>query len=55
MMITIEQCRQILGRHAEGMTDEQVLQLHDALYALSNVLIDRFLFEKSESDSERNS
>lgn len=54
MSLSVEQCRQILGERAEGMTDEQIIQLHDALYGFANTLIDRYLFERNEANSERN-
>ncbi len=53
-MMTAEQCRQILGKRAEGMTDEQIVQLHDALHGFANTLIDRYLFERNEAYSEQN-
>jgi len=49
-MLTVEQCRRILGRRAEGMTDDQVIQQRDALYALAGALIEQYLSAKSESD-----
>lgn len=51
MKLTLEQCRHILAERAEGMTDEEVMQLRDALYAFANTLIDKFLSKESEAGS----
>lgn len=50
-MLTVKQCRQILGERSKNMTDEQVVQLRDALHAFANILIDKRLSEQSELDS----
>lgn len=53
MSLSIDQCRKILGKRAEGMTDEEIIQLHSALCGIANTLIDKFLFDRSETNSER--
>lgn len=55
MPLKIEECREILGKRAEGMTDEEIIQLHDALYSFAGTLIDRYLFESREANFERTS
>lgn len=55
MKLTADQCRQILGVRAEGMTDEQVMQLHDALHAFADTLIDKFISAKTETNSKKDS
>jgi hypothetical protein len=51
MKPTVEHCRQILGKRAEGMTDDEVLQVRDALAAFANVLIDKYLSEQEQINS----
>lgn len=51
MRLTADQCRQILGVRAKGMTDEEIMQLHDALHAFASALIGKYIAAKSETDS----
>ncbi len=38
--ISIERCREILGKDGEQLSDTQVQQLRDALYTLSENVLD---------------
>lgn len=35
---TTQRCRQLLGTHAEGMSDDEVDQLSDVLYQLADIV-----------------
>lgn len=48
---TIEKCRSILGKAADGMTDEQIERERDHLAQLANLLFDQFAVE-SKRDPE---
>ncbi len=51
--LTVEECRKHLGRDAEELSDTQVQQLRDALYTLSeNVLDSLFMNLTVDSDHE---
>jgi len=45
-MLTIEQCRQILGEAAHGMSDKDIEAMRDTLHAFALLLIDDFLIER---------
>ena len=48
MKLTLEQCRQMLGNEAEGMTDKEVEELRDTLTSLAHTLIDSYLRERGQ-------
>ena len=45
-MISLEQYKQILGKEAERLTDEQIKRLREQQYLLADVLFDLFKKEK---------
>ena len=42
-MLSIEQCRQILGKEATSLSDKQIRRLRDNLDLLADVLFDNYL------------
>lgn len=42
-MLTIERCRQILGERAQNLTDKEVEELRDRVYALADVSLEQAL------------
>lgn len=44
-MLTLEQCRQILGEKAKHLTDKEVEELRDRVDALSDVALDQAINE----------
>jgi len=45
-MITIERAREILGKKAEKMSDEEVLKITSELEMLANIAMDSYLAEQ---------
>lgn len=41
IMLSIEQCRELLGEDAKGLTDLQIEKIRGALYVLGNNVLDR--------------
>ena len=39
-MLTVNECRQILGSEAEGLTDETIIQIREWLSNMADILID---------------
>lgn len=52
-MLNVTQCRKIIGRTAEKMTDSEIEQLRDLFIVLSDLAIDSYL-EKRKSISNGN-
>ena len=46
--IPIEQCRKILGKAAEKMTDMEIESLRDVFVVLSDLAIDSYLFKRTK-------
>lgn len=44
-MLTIEQCRQILGEKAKNLSDKKVEEMRDCVYALADVSVEQALKE----------
>jgi len=40
-MLSIEECRQILGK--PELTDEQIVEIRDSLYCFAHALVDEYL------------
>jgi hypothetical protein len=40
-MLSIEECRQILGKPA--LTDEQVVEIRDSIYCFAHALVDDYV------------
>lgn len=45
-MLSIEECRKTLGKKWEWLSDEQVIEIRDALYELGNIIFDDWILEK---------
>ena len=48
-MLTIEKCREILGKEFESLTDEEIKKFRDGWYQIINTLIDDFV-EREEKN-----
>ena len=42
-MLSIKQCREILGEEAKSLSDEQIRKLRDNLDLLADILVDSYL------------
>lgn len=42
-MLSVEECREILGKIAEGLADERVKEIRDSLYQFTGNVIDHEL------------
>jgi len=47
-MIAIEKAREILGKKAENMSDEEVLDITSELETLAHIVIDSYLAEQKK-------
>jgi len=45
-MISVEECRKILGENFSSMTDEQIGDLRNDLYKLAESVMDKYFKEK---------
>lgn len=53
-MLTIEQTKKILGKNAEGLTDEQLTEIRDGYRLMTEVIFDKWLAErKAQNLNER--
>ena len=50
-MLSIEKCRQILGR--PDLTDEQIVEIRDTLRAFASLCLDEYLRERREKRPPR--
>lgn len=41
-MLSIEQTKKILGKNADGLTDEQLTEIRDGYYHLVNIIFDKW-------------
>jgi hypothetical protein len=48
-MLTVDQCRKILGKKAENLSDEQLARLRDQMYGLADVALTVFLVKERTS------
>lgn len=51
-MLTVKECREILEQDAEGLTDEEVIQIRDWLSMMADIAIESV--EKSRAKKENN-
>jgi len=51
-MLTVAQCRKILGNAALKMTDEEIEQLRDTFIVLSDLVIDSYLEKRKGKVNE---
>ena len=49
-MLTVKECREILEQDAEGLTDEEVIQIRDWLSMMADIAIESV--EKSRAEKE---
>jgi hypothetical protein len=49
-MLTVKECREILEQDAEGLTDEEVIQIRDWLSMMADIDIESV--EKSRAEKE---
>ena len=49
-MLTVKECREILEQDAEGLTDEEVIQIRDWLSMMADIAIESV--EKSSAEKE---
>ncbi len=52
MELDILQCRKLLGKAAEGLTDDEVMEIQRALDAFADVLIASFLQSNSRPKND---
>ena len=53
-MLTIEQTKKILGKNAEGLTDEDLTEIRDGYRLMAEVIFDKWLLErKAKNLNER--
>lgn len=45
-MLSIEQTRKILGKNAEGLTDEDLTEIRDGYRLMAEVIFDKWLLER---------
>lgn len=45
-MLSIEQTRKILGKKAEGLTDEDLTEIRDGYRLMTEVIFDKWLLER---------
>ncbi len=53
-MLSLPECKQLLGDEAENMTDGEVERLRDDLYSVADVLVDVCLSPRQQSSVEPN-
>jgi len=46
-MLSVERCREILGDKAASMTDAQIEEARDQLYALARIVIEMYTDQKT--------
>lgn len=46
-MLTVEECRKKLGERGEDLSDEEIIQLRDAVYQVAETVIDDHLERKT--------
>lgn len=51
-MLTITQCRKILGKVAQKMNDSEIEQLRDTFIVLSDLAIDSYLVKRNSKLNE---
>jgi len=54
-MLTVQQCKKILGGKAKGQSDETIEQFRDALYILANLSFEHWRKNCSSTKGEEKS
>lgn len=52
MLMTIEEARKIMGTAGKKYTDEEIQEIINLFYALSNLVIDRYIEAKNKGDKK---
>ena len=50
-MLTVKECREILKQDAEGLTDEEIIQIREWLSMMADFAID--IVERSRAEKEK--
>jgi len=53
-MLTIKECREILEQDAEGLTDEEVIQMRDWLSMMADIAIESVEKSREEKENRKN-
>jgi len=53
-MLTIKECREILEQDAEGLTDEEVIQIRDWLSMMADIAIESVEKSREERENRKN-
>ena len=48
--LSLDTCKKLLGRNANSLSDEDLVELRTELYSLSEILIDKYLEERNKQD-----
>lgn len=52
-MLTIEQTRKILGKNAEGLTDEDLTKIRDGYRLMTEVIFEKWLMERKKEKEKK--
>ena len=52
-MLTVKECREILEQDAEGLTDEEVIQIRDWLSMMADIAIESVEKSRAEKESKK--
>ena len=53
-MLTVKECREILEQDAEGLTDEEVIQIRDWLSMMADIAIKSVEKSRAEKENKKN-
>ena len=53
-MLTVKECREILEQDAEGLTDEEVIQIRDWLSMMADIAIESVEKSRAEKEIKKN-
>ncbi len=53
-MLTVNECREILEQDAEGLTDEEVIQIRDWLSMMADIAIETVEKSREEKENRKN-
>jgi hypothetical protein len=51
-MLSIDDVRKILGKEAEGLSDEELTRIRDEYHILAEIVLDQWEIEKNKPSSE---
>jgi hypothetical protein len=52
-MLTVKECREILEQDAEGLTDEEVIQIRDWLSMMADIAIESVAKSRAEKENKK--